>query len=120
MTYSPIPANQFTLDVLPSSMRSFAVATFAAACASRLSNHPRTDSSSGRIYSSTPIVILYSNLYVTRLQVPRATERLDRENVRGNVKRTRENEPGGGSAADGLAGAYFVLGGVEKISGPQI
>ena len=39
MTYSPMPANHFTFDVLPSSKRIFAVATFAAACASRLSNH---------------------------------------------------------------------------------
>ncbi len=39
MTYSPIPSNHFTLEVLPNSSRNLAVVTFAAARASRLSNH---------------------------------------------------------------------------------
>lgn len=38
-TYSPIPPNHFTLDVLPSSNRSLAVTIFAAAWTSKLSNH---------------------------------------------------------------------------------
>lgn len=58
MTYSPVPANHFTFDVFPSYMRSFAVFTFAAACASRLSNQSAHGlESPGRTYSSTRIFI---------------------------------------------------------------
>src|ERR1700690_4101116 len=70
MTYSPIAQNHFTFDVLPSSKRIFGVATFAAACAARLSNHSLYGiDPSGRMYSSTRIFITYGNVYVT---VPQA------------------------------------------------
>jgi hypothetical protein len=39
ITYSPMPSSHFTLDALPSSRRSLAVTTLAAAWTSRLSNH---------------------------------------------------------------------------------
>ncbi len=66
MTYSPIPSNHLMADVLPSSSRSLAAVTLAAARASRPSNHRLYGfDPSSRRYSLTTMVESNGNVLVT-------------------------------------------------------
>jgi len=69
--YSPILSKHMMLDVLPNSLRGFAVVTLAAARASSASNHPLQGFHlSSRSYSSKRIAVLNSNRYVTLSPAP--------------------------------------------------